>query len=100
MNNKKHPKLLKYVPHGLNNKIFRPLKQEDPQLIEFKKQLFGNKEYDFVLFFNSRNIRRKQIPDSLLAYKLFIDQLSEEQAKKCAYVLHTAVVDDNGTDLS
>ena len=92
-------KIIRYVPHGLNNKIFKPLKQEDPQLIEFKKQLFGNKEYDFVLFFNSRNIRRKQIPDSLLAYKLFIDQLSEEQAKKCAYVLHTAVVDDNGTDL-
>jgi glycosyltransferase involved in cell wall biosynthesis len=92
-------KIIRYIPHGLNDKIFKPLKQEDSQLIEFKKQLFGNKKYDFVLFFNSRNIRRKQIPDSLLAYKLFIDQLSDEQAKKCAFVLHTAVVDDNGTDL-
>jgi len=92
-------KIIKYVPHGLNNKIFKPLKQDDPQLIEFKKQLFGNKKYEFVLFFNSRNIRRKQIPDTMLAYKYFIDGLTVEQAKKCAMVLHTAISDDNGTDL-
>ncbi len=54
---------------------------------------------DFALFFNSRNIRRKQIPDAMLAYRLFIDGLTEEQAKRCAFVLHTQVVDDNGTDL-
>jgi glycosyltransferase involved in cell wall biosynthesis len=35
----------------------------------------------------------------MMAYKLFIDGLSEEQAKRCAFVLHTQVVDDNGTDL-
>ena len=87
-------KIIKYVPHGLNNKIFKPLKQDDPQLIEFKKQLLGNKEYEFVLFFNSRNIRRKQIPDTMLAYKYFIDGLTVEQAKKCAMVLHTAIAED------
>ena len=51
------------------------------------------------MFFNSRNIRRKQIPDTLVAYKLFIDSLPEEKAKKCAFLLHTQIVDDNGTDL-
>ena len=91
-------KLIKYVPHGLNEKTFKPL-DNTPELKEFKKKLFKDKEYDFVLFFNSRNIRRKQIPDTLLAYRLFIDGLSEEQAKRCAFVLHTQVVDDNGTDL-
>jgi len=99
LGNKAKNRIIKYVPHGLNHEIFKPLEQENSQLIEFKKQLFGNKKYDFVLFFNSRNIRRKQIPDSLLAYKLFIDSLSDEQAKKCAFVLHTAVIDDAGTDL-
>jgi glycosyltransferase involved in cell wall biosynthesis len=92
-------KIIEYVPHGLNHDIFKPLDKNDPQLKEFKKNIFKGKEYDFVLFFNSRNIRRKQIPDTLLAYKLFIDQLPIEQAKKCAFVLHTQVVDDNGTDL-
>jgi glycosyltransferase involved in cell wall biosynthesis len=91
-------KIIEYVPHGLNENIFKPL-DNTPELKEFKKKLFGNKEIDFALFFNSRNIRRKQIPDTMLAYKLFIDGLPEEQAKKCAFVLHTQVVDDNGTDL-
>jgi hypothetical protein len=35
----------------------------------------------------------------MLAYKIFIDSLTDEQARKCAFVLHTQVVDDNGTDL-
>jgi glycosyltransferase involved in cell wall biosynthesis len=92
-------KLIRYVPHGLNHDIFKPLDPTTPELVSFKKQLFGNKEIDFALFFNSRNIRRKQIPDTLLAYKIFIDQLPEDKAKRCAFVLHTQVVDDNGTDL-
>jgi len=92
-------KLIEYVPHGLNHDVFKPIDKNDPKFKEFKNQIFKGKEYDFVLFFNSRNIRRKQIPDTLLAYKLFIDSLSEEKAKKCAFMLHTQVVDDNGTDL-
>jgi glycosyltransferase involved in cell wall biosynthesis len=91
-------KIIQYVPHGLNEDIFKPL-DNTPELKEFKKKLFGGKEIDFALFFNSRNIRRKQIPDAMLAYKLFVDGLSKEQAKRCAFVLHTQVVDDNGTDL-
>ena len=92
-------KLIEYVPHGLNHDIFKPIDTTEPEFVEFKKQLFGGREFDFVLFFNSRNIRRKQIPDTLVAYKYFIDSLSEEKAKKCAFVLHTQVVDENGTDL-
>jgi hypothetical protein len=92
-------KLIEYVPHGLNHDIFKPIDTTEPEFVEFKKQLFSDREFDFVLFFNSRNIRRKQIPDTLVAYKYFIDSLSEEKAKKCAFVLHTQVVDENGTDL-
>ena len=93
-------KLITYVPHGLNHEIFQPLDKSNPELLEFKKSLFKGKEYDFVLFFNSRNIRRKQIPDAILAYRYFIDQLSVEQAKKCALVLHTERVNEHGTDLN
>jgi len=92
-------KIGRYVPHGLNHELMKPLDKNDAELIKFKKSLFGNKEYDFVLFFNSRNIRRKQIPDTMLAYKLFIDQLPIEQAKKCAFVLHTEIISEHGTDL-
>jgi glycosyltransferase involved in cell wall biosynthesis len=92
-------KIIKYVPHGLNNEVFKPLDKKDPALLDFKKNLFKGKEYDFVLFFNSRNIRRKQIPDTILAYRHFVDRLTVEQANKCALVLHTERVSDHGTDL-
>jgi len=99
LGDKAKSKLISYVPHGLNQDIFKPIDLNDFEFQKFKQNVFKGKEYDFVVFFNSRNIRRKQIPDTLLAYKLFVDSLSEEQASKCAFLLHTQIVDDNGTDL-
>ena len=99
LGDKAKKKLIEYVPHGLNEEVFKPLDKSDKELVEFKKKLFGGKEFDFVMFFNSRNIRRKQIPDTMLAYRLFVDSLTDEQARKCAFILHTQIVDDNGTDL-
>ena len=92
-------KIIRYVPHGLNHEVYKPLDKNDSSLKDFKKQLFKGKEYDFALLFNSRNIRRKQIPDTMLAYRYFIDSLSIEQAKKCCLVLHTDRVFDHGPDL-
>jgi hypothetical protein len=102
LGDKAKDKIIRYVPHGLNEKIYFPISQNHEQysqFTEFKNNLFRGKEFDFVLFFNSRNIRRKQIPDTMLAYKYFIDKLPLEKAKKCALVLHTEVVSDHGTDL-
>jgi len=99
LGDKADKKIIKYIPHGLNHEIFRPLDKNDSNLIEFKKQLFKDKKYDFVLLFNSRNIQRKRISDTILAYRYFIDQLSIEQAKKCALVLHTDRIFEHGTDL-
>ena len=97
---KAEKKILRYVPHGLNTDIFKPLDKNDPTLLEFKSKLFAGKDYEFALLFNSRNIRRKQVPDTMLAYRYFIDQLPIEQAKKCVLVLHTEVVNEHGTDLA
>jgi glycosyltransferase involved in cell wall biosynthesis len=92
-------KIIKYVPHGLNNKMFKPVDKTNKELLEFQNYLTKGKEYDFILLFNSRNIRRKSIPDTLLSWKLFIDKLSKEEADKCLLVLHTEPVSDHGTDL-
>ena len=95
-------KLIKYVPHGINENTFFPIDESNPEYLavqEFKKQLFQGKEYDFVTIWNSRNIRRKSTPDVLLAWKMFIDELPKEKAKKTALILHTQPVDENGTDL-
>ena len=88
---------ISYVPHGINENVFKPL--EDKELVNVKKGLFGVKEYDFVLFFNSRNIRRKQPSDVIESYKLFCDKLTKEQSDKCVLVMHTSPIDNNGTDL-
>jgi glycosyltransferase involved in cell wall biosynthesis len=96
-------KVLSYIPHGINENVFFPIDESDPtklkELNEFKKYLFGDKEYDFVLGFNSRNIRRKSVPDTLAAFKLFLDKLPKDKADKCALVLHTQPIDEHGTDL-
>jgi glycosyltransferase involved in cell wall biosynthesis len=95
-------KIIKYVPHGINENHFFPINSlhlEYLGLQEFKKQLYRNKEYDFTLLYNARNIRRKSTSDLMLAWKIFIDGLPEEKAHKCAIVFHTEVSDDNGTNL-
>jgi len=92
-------RIIEYVPHGLNHNTYKPLDKNDSKLVKFKKELYGGKEYDFVAFYNSRNIRRKQVPDTIWAFTQFVDKLPLEKAKKCALVLKTHKVDNNGTDL-
>ena len=87
---------ISYVPHGINPNVFKPLGTVSDDI---KKLLFGDKEYDFILFYNNRNIRRKQPSDVIYSYKLFCDSLTKEQSEKCLLLMHTAAVDENGTDL-
>jgi len=103
LGDKAKSKIISYVPHGLNHNLFFPIDESYGKYEEFKKfktKLFQSKEYEYVVHFNSRNIRRKQIPDTIWAYKQFADRLPLEEAKKCALVLHTQIVDNNGTNLN
>jgi glycosyltransferase involved in cell wall biosynthesis len=84
---------ISYVPHGINSDIFKP---EDITSPEIKNLVDG---YDFVLFFNSRNIRRKQPADVIYSFKLFCDMLPKEKSDKCILIMHTTPIDNNGTDL-
>jgi len=94
-------KIIEYIPHGLNHKIYHPLETtEEIEAIEkMKLDLFGKDEIDFILFFNSRNIRRKQIPDTMWAFKMFLDSLPKEKADKCRFLLHTEKSHEAGTNL-
>ena len=101
---KDHPKpewAIKYVPHGIDENKFYPItdKNEINKLNVFKKDLLGKEEFNFVVLWNSRNIRRKNMSDIILAWRMFLDQIPTKQAKKCCLVMHTDPVDDNGTDL-
>jgi glycosyltransferase involved in cell wall biosynthesis len=102
LGDKKAEKVIRYIPHGLDSKIFSPITENDtrlPEFNQFKQQVFGKKEYDYVVFFNSRNVRRKQVPDTMLAFRYFLDKLPKEKAEKCVMLLHTEIVSDHGTDL-
>jgi hypothetical protein len=95
-------KLIEYVPHGIDDRVFFPIRENHDkftEFVEFKKNLFNGEDKEFVVFFNSRNIHRKHAGDTILAYKFFCDMIGEEKAKKCALVMHTQPVDQHGTDL-
>ena len=84
-----------YVPHGINpTKCF---KTEVPD--DFRKAALGGKDYKFVLFWMNRNIKRKQPSDVIWAYRKFVDGLPEKDRKDCCLIMHTAPVDQHGTDL-
>jgi len=98
LGDKAKSKIIDYVPHGMNTSKFFPIKGKDNEFEEFKKQI-GVQDKEFVLFFNSRNIARKQIPNTLLAWKYFIDSLPKSKADKCIFILHTELSSSAGTDL-
>jgi glycosyltransferase involved in cell wall biosynthesis len=101
LGDKASSRITQYVPHGLNPKVYFPIenKAQDKEFQEFKKHIFKGKEYEYVVFFNSRNIRRKQIPDTILAFRQFIEQLTPKQREKVALLLHTEHISEHGTDL-
>jgi len=94
-------KTLTYVPHGINEFQFYPIQDDEQykQLEVTRESMFEGKDIDFVVFWNSRNIRRKSPGDVILSYRHFCDLIGKEAAKKCALVMHTQPVDQNGTDL-
>ena len=84
-----------YVPHGINTNVYKPA--DVPA--EFRKEILCGKDYDFVLYWSNRNIRRKQPADVIVAFKKFCDKIGKEKADKVCLVMHTQPVDENGTDL-
>jgi glycosyltransferase involved in cell wall biosynthesis len=92
-----------YIPHGIPEDKFYPIGELDVQewnkMKNFRKSVLHNRDYDFVIFWNNRNIRRKVPSDVIMAYKTFCDMLPKEKSKKCLLLMHTQPVDQNGTNL-
>ena len=88
-----------YVPHGLNHNVFKPLESNDTLYEKMHKRFKQDNDIEFMVFWNNRNIRRKQPGDVILAFKTFVDSLPEDQRQSVGLVMHTQPVDENGTDL-
>ena len=84
-----------YVPHGINSDTYKPTQVPE----DFRKQVLGDKDYKFVLFWMNRNIKRKQPSDVIWAFKQFRDGLPKKDQDKVCLIMHTAPVDQNGTNL-
>ena len=88
-----------YVPHGISDRRVSKIEEKgDTKFKEFE-QRFGLDKYKFKILYLNRNIRRKAPGDVALAYKHMMDKLTPEQRKECVFVWHSAISDDNGTDM-
>jgi len=88
-----------YVPHGLNHNVFKPLNENDATYKKMHDRFKKENDIEFMVFWNNRNIRRKQPGDVILAFKTFVDSLPDKEKNKVGLVMHTQPVDENGTDL-
>jgi len=103
LGSKAKDKVIKYVPHGINEKMFFPITKDNAEeftkLQDMRKSFFGDDQPEFVVMYNARNIRRKCTSDLIAGYAQFCDKIGKEKAKKCTLLLHTQPLDENGTDL-
>lgn len=93
---------ISYIPHGINQDEFYPIDNthnEWKNLQNFRKDVTSGSDIEFIVLYNSRNIRRKMTTDLIYGFKTFCDSLPADKAKKCLLILHTQPVDENGTDL-
>lgn len=98
--------LCDYIPHGIDENKFRPIIPGDiyyEEYSSFREKFVAKHNAKFIVFWNNRNIRRKQPGDVILAFKYFKDIVhskhGEEAAKGCVLFMHTRPQDSNGTDL-
>jgi len=89
-----------YIPHGVSDRFY-PISvfDEEHKQVESMKQQLTDDNIEFIMFWNNRNIRRKMPGDIIYSFKTFCDMLPKEEADKCCLLMHTAPIDDNGTDL-
>ncbi len=88
-----------YVPHGLNHNVYKPILETDELYQRFHTDIKIKNDVDFVVFWNNRNIRRKQPGDVVLAFQHFRNMLPKDKKDRVALLMHTQASDANGTDI-
>jgi glycosyltransferase involved in cell wall biosynthesis len=90
---------IQYIPHGINPTKFFKVEEETDEYVDFRKEVLGEDKFDFIFFYNSRNIRRKSTSDLMLAFHNFVEDLPEAEKKRVALLMHTELSHEAGTDL-
>jgi len=82
-----------YHPHAVNPEFYRPLTEEEKLELRKKSNIAEDK---FVVFWNSRNARRKQPATLIHWFKEFLDKIGHDKAQ---LIMHTDPGDSNGPNL-
>ena len=85
---------ISYIPHGINSEVFKPITIDEDIIING----VNLNNFNFILFYNSRNIKRKQPIDVMLSFKSFCDILPINESSKCLLLMNTQSID--WTDLN
>jgi len=83
-----------YIPHAVNADVFKPLSKED--CLKRKEEAMGKNKDKFVVFYNSRNARRKMTADVIKVFKMFLDKVGHDKA---FLLMHTDPHDQEGSNL-
>lgn len=83
-----------YIPHAVNPDVFKPFSKED--VLKKRADVLGKHKDKFVVFYNSRNARRKMTSDVVKVFKMFLDKVGQDKA---FLLMHTDPHDQEGADL-
>jgi glycosyltransferase involved in cell wall biosynthesis len=99
---KENPWRIDYIPHGTPHDEFKQVDKSSVEYQKFIREYYKGEyeKYDFIIFYNNRNVRRKMMGDVMNAYDEFLSTLPQEKQDKCLLLMHTHVSDDNGTNLA
>jgi glycosyltransferase involved in cell wall biosynthesis len=68
----------KWIPHGIDANLFKPM--NDKELWDYRRKSLGPNANKFVIFYNSRNARRKRTSDILKTTKELLNEVGQDKA--------------------
>lgn len=90
--------LTKYIPHGVDENIYKPLPEDDELLVEANNRF--KKDVDYLVYWSNKNMLRKRPGDVILAFKQFAESLDTKERKRVKLLMHTEPANMAGTDLT
>jgi len=83
-----------YIPHAVDSNIFKPMSEEEIQ--KKRQEMMPTHKNKFIIFYNSRNARRKMTSDVVKIFKQFLEKVGKDKA---FLLMHTDPHDKEGANL-